>query len=305
MQIPQASKLADAVCASTKNVSARIEGMRLVDAYLKRLHQWGDSEWPTVAVEAPFYIQLEPKIFVVGVVDRITTEGFCEWKTHRAPKIKKDGTPYKGDTEQDWLREIKSGPQVAVYGLAGRDGTFLTSSGTKEFRASRILVRAALKSTPASFWPAKWEDGILQFTPARLDATRNALLVRAHQIRAARASGVTPWGLPGFHCFSYGRECFLIERCHKQEFVPIEPKGWSHVTDENPDPGYVVCKKMNLDPKDPELVVLSQSAYQSYSLCMEKGRVSYSGWLPGETSLEMDTGTAYHAGLGCIYGANL
>lgn len=301
MQIPTADRIVDAVCKSTSNVQARIEGVRLAQTYIQRMKNWGDSEWKTLAVETPFYIQLEPKIFVVGVVDRITDSLFCEWKTHRAPKIKKDGQPYKGDSEDDWLREIKAGPQVAVYGLAGREGHFLTESGEVDYRTDGILVRAALKSTPASFWPAKWENGVLKFSQERLDATRNALLVRAYQIRASRKLGLVPFALPGFHCYSYGRECSRIEQCHRQEYVPIEPKGWAHEADTNPDPGYAACKQLGLNPVDPDLVVISQSAYQTYSLCMEKGRVSYSGHVPGEDTLELSVGTAYHAAMAEIY----
>ena len=299
-------RVVEAVCKSTPNPEARLEAMRLYDAFTKKAPEWGDTKFNTLAVEAPFFIPLGYKMFAVGVVDRITSAMFCEWKTHRAPKITKAGVPYKGDSEDDWLREITGGVQLAVYALAAREGEFLQKSGEKvRYPCDSILVRAALKSKPVGFWPAKWENGIKKFSDAQLDATRNALQVRGHQIRAARISGLVPWGVPGFHCFAYNRECHMYKDCTQYKYTPLQPKAWHHASDTSPDPGYVVCEQMGWEPQDPELVVLSQSAYQTYSLCMERGRVAYGGHVPGENSLELDTGTAYHAAMATYYGDHL
>ena len=72
---------------------------------------------------------LAPKTLIVGVIDALKEDEFgiygVEHKTKGAPKIKKDGTPYEGSSEYDWLAEIGGGIQLRIYALAIQEAMFL------------------------------------------------------------------------------------------------------------------------------------------------------------------------------------
>jgi hypothetical protein len=291
------------------------ESGRLVEGWLASIDKFPEFKWKTVAVETPFYIQLEPNTYIVGQMDGVFKDEagtiFAEWKSRRAPKLKRDGTAYAGDDEDGWLAEISNGPQLGVYALAGREGAFITGcptpdeSGEETFAISepRILVRAAVKSNPVTTWPGDWRKGFFAFPGPLLDVVRTALLSEAASIRARRRLGVVPWQLPGLHCTNmYHRTCEYLESvCLKRTPPPVMPVGWRHPSDKAPDPGFDVCQILGLDINDPELVVLSQSALQAHYQCAERGRIAYGGYFPGEESFEMSVGTGLHRGLGALY----
>lgn len=277
----------------------------LIDAWLERLPTFEDTAWPTLAVETGWYLRLDPKTLIVGQCDRLMRDPdgnlvLGEWKTRREVKITKAGVPYKGDTEQDWLEEIAGGPQLSVYALALRDGWFpgLGEDIWCKYSAiePRVLVRAVTKNQPPLIWPTRQTDGIFTFPPAALDATRNALLVKAAQVRAARATGLVPYQLRGFHCRSYGRVCGYYDDCTNNRFPPAGNVAW-HPT----DPGFEVPRLLGLDATDPDLVILSQSSYQTLSTCAEKYRRSYGGHGDNEESFELQVGTAFHAAIAALY----
>jgi len=93
----------------------------------------------------------------------------------------------------------------------------------------------------------------------------------------------------------YHRTCEHHEDCLKRIGPPIEPAGW-HPS----DPGFVVPRLLNLDRQDPELVVLSASALDSFYWCAEKGRRDYDHG-HREEDFNLDTGTVLHTGLKEIY----
>src|SRR5712664_2475820 len=160
-------QVAAAIIASSVGPSAKEEGSRLAEAFLDNFDKYPDTQWTTVAVEQAWWMLLAPKTLIVGVQDRLAYDhegrihGF-EWKSHREPKIKKDGQPYAGDTEDDWLQEISQDAQLRVYALAMQKATYLDARklGVPE---PRIVVRAVIKATPAYLWPTKPETGVFTF----------------------------------------------------------------------------------------------------------------------------------------------
>jgi len=320
------NKLTEAILAAEVGPGAREEGARLVEAWLEKLPEFPESQWKVQFVEAPFYIQLQPRTFILGQMDACFHDGertvLGEWKSRRAPKLKKDGTSYLGDDEQGWLEEITNGPQLGVYALAGREGRFLQKLGPDgkvperfpleqsflgpgEFfghhlglEEPHIMVRAAVKSNPVEFW-----SGRFSFPGTLLDTVRAALISEAESIRARRKAGHVPYSVPGIHCQNmYRRTCEYLETvCKPRLTPPLTPIGWHHPEDKAPDPGYDVCELLGLDIQDPELVVLSQSALQSNYQCAERARIDYGGYFAREVSFELEVGTALHTGLREIY----
>jgi hypothetical protein len=305
-------KLTDALVAADIGPGAREEASRLVEGWLGRLDTFPEVGWRVRFVETPFYISLAHKVYVVGQMDAgfSDKEGiiFGEWKSRRAPKLKKDGTNYAGDDKAGWLEEISNGPQLGAYALAGREGYFISpvdndvqkcGFGCKVHTRSwkvdepRILVRAAVKSTPVDIW-----EGMFKFEGALLDTVKASLLSEAAAIRARRQLGSVPFAIPGIHCTNmYHRKCEHYDTvCQKRLTPPMEPVGF-HPT----DPGFVVAELLGLDPHDRELVVISASALDDWRWCPERGRINYDGHAPREEDFNLDTGTGLHKGLAEIY----
>lgn len=298
----------DAVVAVKVGASAKEAAGPYVEAWIESYAD-ADAALTVHAVEVPFYVQIEPKTYVVGQQDAVFSDEhgwLCgEWKTKRAPRSKRDGTPYAGESEDDWLEEISQGPQLKTYALAAKYGRFFIGGNNPRpmlaCERPRIMVRAVLKSHPPDFWPTDPARGIFTFSEDSLRACHDAYIAKANSIRMMRKLGKTPWQLIGPQCKAYNRMCDNYVRCKAHQFPDITPRAWAHPDDAAPDPGYEVCKLLNLDPRDPELVVLSQSAYQAYSRCAELGRTAYGGYFAREASFELELGTATHAGLAEFY----
>lgn len=300
---------------------ARWKASSLVEAWLEYLPTFPENDWRCLFVETPFYIQLDPKFYVVGQCDAGFQDEIgvltAEWKSRRAPKLKKDGTAYAGDDEDGWLADISNGPQLGVYALAQREGVFyrpVTESnpfpfwtmnallGSSEPREIRILVRAAVKSNPVETWPTDYRKGLFTFPDPLLDSVKAAMISEAAAIRARRRSGQIPWALPSIHCTNmYHQVCGMYKNCTERVYAPLEPKPWVDPDDKTPDPGFEVARILNLDYRDPELVVLSASMYSNYLWCPERGRAISGGHGDKEDSFELDTGTGLHKGLASIY----
>jgi hypothetical protein len=294
------------------------EGARLLDHWTSQYETFPERNWRVVATESPFYIQLDEKTYIGGMMDATFEDeaGLLsgEWKTRREPKKKKDGTNYAGDDEDGWLGEISGGPQLGVYALAAHEGSFFVQASDTEIEegltpwtphiaAPRILVRAAIKSTPAEIWPSDWRKGLFTFPQEVLGSVRSALVSAAVMIRAGRKAGVAPWAVPGIHCTNmYRKVCPHLEPvCSKRLHPSAEPVGGKWLRDDETDPGFVIVKLLGLDPFDPELIVLSQSALTNYYWCMEKGRIDGGGYFGREEDFNLNVGTVLHAGLACWY----
>src|SRR5262249_36649662 len=125
----------------------------------------------------------------------------------------------------------------------------------------RIRVRAVSKSSPPVVWPRDERDGIITFSEARLEATKQALLSEAESIRARRRKvGMDgTWRVPGIWCTNkYKRLCEFHEDCVEQR-----PARRTMAFDPN-DPAAKLAIP-HIDKIDNDLVILSASSYAKAS----------------------------------------
>lgn len=291
-----------AIVAADISSLAKEEAARLAEAFVEALPRFPDTRWESVALECPWYMLLRPKTLTVGVMDRIAQDPAgviwgCEWKSRRESKLKKDGTPYKGDSEQDWLAEISSGQQVRIYALAMQRAVFLPFANKNEslqlmVSQPHLMVRAVIKAIPAFVWPSKAEDGQFTYPQPYLDATEAALINAAEAIRASRRSGRVPHALPGLHCTNkYNRICNYHEPFCSKGAHPIGP---TYTTAGSTDPGWAAIEASGVDLADPEVVVLSASSLSNWSQCPEQYRILIGGYGPPQDSMALDVGTGLH-----------
>jgi len=303
--------VSDAIVACETGGPAKEESARLIEFMLEKLPELPEWEWKVVATETPFYIKLAPKFYCIGIGDCHFMDAIgmihAEWKTKGAPKLTREGKPYKGQDEESWLDDISNDVQVAVYALAAQQGIFLENEEEISFGvdAPRVMVRACVKSSPPEVWPRNHEDGLHTFSQVALDSTKNALLVKCKQIRAARESKLIPWNLVGGQCENkYRTICEFREEICKKHLNPLSR--WGHKTEsleEMVEGRRKWYERLKVDPNDPEVVMLSPSKYTDYTWCMERGRQLYEGTegAERESSFEQGIGTGYHAGLAAIY----
>ena len=292
--------IVDAICSSPYSDAAKAEGARLAEAYLARFAN--EEEWESLAVEAPFFLWLDPITLIVGVMDEVRrhiktqrVEGL-ELKTRRAPKVKKDGTLYKGDTEQDWLAEISDSPQLSVYGLGLYRGTFV-GVDVPRCEKAMVRVRAAIKSAPPQVWPTA-DDGLFAFSVTLLDKVAASLLSAAQSIRAHRQTGTVPWQMIGSWCSQFGRDCRFLTLCRSRQSPPdsLRPfkggeeageRAYAAAVDANPTT--VVDGAFIQD-----VVAFSASSYQSWGRCSELYRLETSGQYDKEESDALSVGSVFH-----------
>lgn len=259
--------------------------------------RFADEPRRIIAVECPFFMWLDKWTLVVGVLDEIAewqgdNERFLfgsEWKTTKAASGKRFN-------EEKWLGYITTGPQLPIYALALHEGTFKGAGKVELSFPVHIRVRAAVKSSPPEYWPAE-SSGFYKFEERELTATKNAILARAEAIRAMRVKRLVPWQTTGSHCrYHYGRDCvFLSDICAQKEYEGHHAIGAL----ESSDPGNagITLAGVSILDHDPRLVVLSSSTYTTSLLCLEKWRLVASRVRDKEETLEMQIGTAFHAGV--------
>lgn len=273
----------------------------LVSAYIENMPGFPDTNWKTLAVEIPWRYQLAENIWLVGVLDRIAEDQNgqiigCEWKTRRAPRFRKDGAPFPGEDERDWLLEISTGAQLAIYALALKRADFIARDPEAlNTDLPRILVRACIKSLPPMFWPTQFETGIFSFTDAYLDHVEMALISKGSQLRSALRLRALPWQLPGLHCVNkYRRFCEYHSFCLEQQTPEFNV---TSVFNEN-DPGFSAMADI---PIEPGTIILSASSHATACQCAEKYRIiTRTDALQG-SSEALETGRVYHAALAEIY----
>ena len=285
--------------------SAKEPAAALCEAWIARFGPT-DSQWRVVAAESPWWMWLTPKTLVVGMQDVIyaDSQGIAggEWKSKRPPRIRKDGQPYQGDTEQDWVRGLVNSAQCKIYALAMREGSYVkpVSVGDRAAMkaAPRIRVRAANKSTPPTLWPAE-DDALFEYSAEMLDLVRDILTTKADSIRSMRrVHPDRPWGLSGIHCTNrFGRECEYLHHFCAEMKVP--PYG-SAKFDTN-DPGWLAVKHADADLSDPELVIFSASSFESAQWCDERYHLLTTGTLEKQSDINLDIGTGMHTGLAVYY----
>ena len=289
--------------------SAKEIAGELVDAWIEENGEF-DSQYETLAVESPWYLWLDSHTLLVGVMDRIARDEQtifgCEWKTTAEPKKNKDGSDSAWHNEEKWLEDISTGTQLAIYGLAMREGTFVLPDRKWQPKLlnPRIMVRAAVKSSPVIFWPTNREDGVFQFPDVYLDKVSRALLSKAAQIRAAREAKHIPWALPGNHCTNrFRRLCpYHEEYCIKGKNPFDRPRT---VFDES-DPGFAGvkaafegCTKDEIN--DPYIVIFSASSFDTAQQCPERYRLLVGGYIQKEPDANLDIGSGLHIGVASYY----
>jgi len=297
------TKIIEAIMAEKQAPIASETAAALVEGWLARFIA-EDSTRKVAAVETGFSIWLDAHTLIVGVLDAIFSDGDGylggEWKSKRAPRMTLAGRPYAGDTEEDWLQGITEGPQLAIYALALHAGTFFEKGNPQpiEFQVQnpRIMVRCALKSDPPAYYPTE-TSGIYTFTTEYLDSIESGLASKANQIRGARRNpDLVPWSLVGKPCREWGRPCpYLDPYCSKH----AHPIGEAIAIFDANNPAYELALK-RIDPerlKDPDLVVLSASSYQTAVSCMEKFRLLNFHGGEKDTSIDLAIGSCMHAGI--------
>ncbi len=278
-------KLIDAAMEAECSPLATEEGTGLAEAWIER---GTGLEWEIVAVECGFVFWLDEKTVIVGVQDLLTRDevGILgnEWKTTKEAS--------KWWNEDKWLEGISEGSQIAIYALALQNGTYYPKVGkpsTPAVTDPRIRVKAISKSTPPCIWPRREDDGIITFSPARLEAQRQALLSEAESIRARRRKvGLEgTWRVPGTWCTNmFRRVCEFHEDCVSQRKVtPITAFDTS-------DPAFKLAIP-HIDKIDNDLVILSASSYAKSCECAEAYRrgLAREG---KESSIALDTGSVFH-----------
>lgn len=291
------TQLMDSILAVPASPLAREQAATLVEAYVQHYGESDASRFKVLDVERPWHLWLEPDTLLVGQKDARFQDDIgpllLELKTKKEGRRTKAGDWYKGEGPMDWLETISNGPQLGIYALHEAE---ITGAETV-----RIMVRCAVKSQPVLLWPENEADGIFLLNRDYLRHLRSALVVKAAQIRAARATGAVPWQWIGYHCLRmFGKECQHYQGSCKPH---VHPTG--RLRGFNPDdPGYAAVKgaleERDWDEDklhDPKLVILSASAYESYTRCFEMGRIEQDGLGAGEDSEALQVGSCFHAGV--------
>ena len=292
------------------------EASVLVEAWVDTWAEQDAENWTIEASEMPFYLWLdaEKTALCIGVSDlrgRDAEGGFhAEWKSATPPK------PRARWGEESWIADLSNGPQLAVYGLAQREGRFLDAvvrpnetlivpgwiDGERTETAPRLFVRVCLKSSPPAFWPSTGGVFQVQFDHAGLNRVKAALLNEARAIQARRRTEGLPWMYPGNQCTNkYGRVCDSYEDCKTGKYPPIEK---DHRFSSSDPGGQVLEHVQRLHPESfesPDLVILSASAYSDAQQCPELYRRRNLCRQPKEESYALNVGRGMHAGLAELY----
>jgi hypothetical protein len=296
----------NAIIAAKIPAVAKEVALPLVESWIETFGE-KDSAIKSIAAEVGFLAQLDPWTYITGVFDwlAMTPKGTpfaAEWKTTKEP-----GGRWN---EQAWLDSISSGPQLATYALGMTKGHFCSEGKELHVPELRehppiIKVRAITKARKSDFWP-HGDKGFYRFDEKELVAVSSAYINAAKCVRALRMASKhdkngppLPWQLRGFHCKKFGRACDHWESCGKNEY-PTGPVRFLWGTDPAAEALTVLGTELDLMNPDPRLVIFSQSSYSVFCECMEKyRRAVVTG--EGETSIEMDIGSAVHAGFAAFY----
>ena len=233
-----------------------------------------DRDLNIVAVEQPWYEWLDGNTLAVGVRDLVLENGMGEWKTHRAPRTRKDGQFYEGEGPEPWAAKMHDSIQLALYARTDAPTEF--------------LCRAAIKTSPPTYW-----QKLITVSPERAQLARHALRVQAEIIRAARRCA-PPWRFPDAHK-PFNRPCLCSARDSGKISTLIQSS----------DPGAAAVDKalaeraFYYDPDD--LVVLSASAYEASVQCLEGYRRTLGSEGVEEESEALQLGSCSHAGLAVYY----
>lgn len=298
------------------------EAALLVEKWIEAWVEEDSKNWRIEAVEMPFYLWLdkEKTALGIGVSDlrmfdvAAGRRAHGEWKSAGEPK------PRSRYNEETWAEELNNGHQIAFYALAQMEGHFLLKEAVTALELGdavnvktdlfldsaeeepAMYVRACVKSNPPRFWPSDGAVFSNTFTREELQAVKRAFLSEARAIQARRREGVLPWMLVGHQCKNaFGRMCEFHLDCLAHKYPEFERER----VFSSDDPGSEVLRWVRMvDPKpfeNPELVVLSASAYSNSQQCAELYRERNLCAQGKEESFALDTGTGMHAGVADVY----
>ena len=250
----------------------------LIQGWINKMERI-DRDLHIMAVEQPWYEWLNDNTLAVGVRDLVLENGVGEWKTHRAPRIRKDGQFYEGEGPEPWAAKMHDSIQLALYARTDAPTEF--------------LCRAAIKTSPPTYW-----QKLITISPERAQLARHALIVQAEIIRAARRCA-PPWRFPDAHR-PFNRPC----ACASVLELPNAKMG--HLMQPS-DPGAAAIDAAIAErwPKGEvpswDLVVLSASSYEASVQCREGYRRTLLANIEGEESEALQLGSCFHAGLAVYY----
>lgn len=298
MQIDE-SRILAAIGGLEVSAQAREDGSELIDTWANTCLEY-DAAHQTLAVEAGFYIELDPQTFVVGVIDRLAQDGegvfACEWKT----------TKHQTKTwgPEEWFAEIERGHQLSTYALGLQAGTFIDGINFERPSECRVYVRAVSKSRPPVIWYAP-ENKSVVVSEARLNATRAAYTNAARSIRAMNGGGGVPWQLPGYHCTKFIKyRCPFWDTCHEYR----QPKqGALGLSAQQLSPGSLKVVehlkqvgKIRVDNQG-QVLVLSSSTLDVWNQCPERWRQMVVTGELEEKNDNLQIGNVFHTGAAEIY----
>lgn len=299
---------------------AKIRGLELVEAWLQEVAAF-DLQFPSIAVEVPFFIILEKYTVIVGMQDRIALDAVgpfgCEWKST------------KGTTrfwnEDKWVEEIQTAPQVSVYALGQHEGFFdcahvdveaaMWAGGEiiqpnimsgqllwqPKVKNPRVMVRAITKESPPVIWPTDTQHAFFEIDAKRLDMVRESLIRKADMIRVAKSRKSLPWELTGIQCGGhFFKRCAYEAQCKER----IYPEGYGPISMDDPgSAGLVAASELLRVPlDDPRVVVLSSSSYSDTVECLElHRRNTLAKNQDDEEDGNLQIGTVLHAGVATFY----
>lgn len=311
-------RIANAILATSYSSGALELGSELCEAWALACAEH-DQQFRTLMLEAGFYIQLQPKTWLLGACDRVMADAdgpmFEESKSTANKKSKTWGS-------WEWFDSICEGHQIGVYGAAMSWGTFVArrevcdvvggahkpgcAEGcgaewqTQKFSVvePRVLVRAATKFKPVEIWPTP-AGAIVKIAQTKIESVLNVARNAAEAIRAMRGTGVLPWALVTHGCTKvYGFSkfpCGFLESCKKGEYKTGNQRGEGLSPGSSQVLSYLVEREM-LDLSDPEVVILSSSSLEDYLWCAERFRRRSNGE-PEESKVDFEIGSVMHEGL--------
>lgn len=292
--------IADLIIGSDAPPSAKETVAELFDGWREHYAD-EDAQMTPIGIEVPWYLWVGDGDLLVGVTDYIGRDEtgllLGEWKTTKAPT--------RWWTEDAWLESIANGPQLAVYALAAAGATFCwhhREPSPLYLPNPRMMVRAAVKTLPPTFWPRKRAHGIFNLGDADTAYTLNA--ARA-MFRAIRINAPTPgpWQLPGYWCKKFNKYlCGFYKDCTAHRSVAVPFQGALGPSDPANEAVRIAIAQY---PKGytvgAPLIVLSQTSYCRAAQCLELYRKTQSG-LGSESSIDIETGSLFHSAIAAHYG---
>lgn len=287
-----ADRVTEDILATGVSPLALEEGASLVESFITR-HAALTTK--IIAVERGWSVQVDERTWAIGVMDVIMEDA----RGIFGKELKTTREPNRYWSEEKWLDEIGNGHQIAFYALALARGAFYDTQGVRmELNLAtpvRMQVEACVKTAVPQFWPADERDSWFTFDEVALTAVVNAIKLKAIAIRESRRSGAVPWQLTGKQCFAYNRYCDFFDLC-KRHAWPAAVAGFQA---SDPAAQYAL-PFLPAEAREADAVIISASSYDTYSRCMELGRLEAQSEGKG-ASMALDIGTVFHAGAASMH----